>query len=164
IVGKSVRRIRYGDDRTSVPRGHGRVSVTSNSGCDDFIAHHAPDDKLSRNAHSTNPTARGTADGAFRLVRLEPISAFDQYNFFHYIDCMTATPMTGPAFLVLTALADGPRHGYGIVREVAELSENRVKLKIGSLYGLLDRLATDKLIELDREEPHNGRLGREYPP
>ena len=29
--------------------------------------------------------------------------------------------MTGQAFFVLTALADGPRHGYGIVGEVAEL-------------------------------------------
>jgi len=70
--------------------------------------------------------------------------------------------MTGHAFLVLTALADGPRHGYGIVREVAELSEGRVKLKIGSLYGLLDRLAAEKLIEPDREEAHDGRLRRYY--
>jgi PadR family transcriptional regulator, regulatory protein PadR len=70
--------------------------------------------------------------------------------------------MTGHAFLALTALAGGPRHGYGIVREVAELSEDRVKLKIGSLYGLLDRLATDKLIEPDHEEAHDGRLRRYY--
>jgi PadR family transcriptional regulator PadR len=75
---------------------------------------------------------------------------------------MAVTPMTGQAFLVLTALADGPRHGYGIVREVAELSEGRVHLKIGSLYGLLDRLAADKLIEPDREEAHDGRLRRYY--
>jgi len=46
--------------------------------------------------------------------------------------------MTGQAFFVLTALASGPRHGYGIVREVAELSQGRVQLKIGSLYGVLD--------------------------
>ena len=75
---------------------------------------------------------------------------------------MAVTPLAGQAFLVLTALADGPRHGYGIVREVAELSEGRVHLKIGSLYGLLDRLATDKLIEPDREEAHDGRLRRYY--
>ncbi|HEX8006414.1 MAG TPA: helix-turn-helix transcriptional regulator [Trebonia sp.] len=75
---------------------------------------------------------------------------------------MAGIPMTGQAFLVLTALADGPRHGYGIVREVTELSEGRVHLKIGSLYGLLDRLAADKLIEPDREEAHDGRLRRYY--
>jgi PadR family transcriptional regulator, regulatory protein PadR len=66
--------------------------------------------------------------------------------------------MTGQAFFVLTALADGPRHGYGIVREVEELSQGRVELKIGSLYGVLDRLATEGLIEPDREEAHDGRL------
>jgi PadR family transcriptional regulator, regulatory protein PadR len=70
--------------------------------------------------------------------------------------------MTGQAFFVLTALADGPRHGYGIVREVTELSQGRVKLKIGSLYGVLDRLTTDGLIEPDREEAHDGRLRRYY--
>ena len=70
--------------------------------------------------------------------------------------------MTGQAFFVLTALADGPRHGYGIVREVAELSQDRVKLKIGSLYGVLDRLAAGGLIEADREEAHDGRLRRYY--
>ena len=70
--------------------------------------------------------------------------------------------MTGQAFFVLTALAGGPRHGYGIVGEVAELSQGRVTLKIGSLYGVLDRLAAEGLIEADREEAHDGRLRRYY--
>src|ERR1700722_8062255 len=75
---------------------------------------------------------------------------------------MAIRSMTGQAFFVLTALADSPRHGYGIVREVTELSQGRVKLKIGSLYGVLDRLAADGLIEPDREEAHDGRLRRYY--
>src|SRR5271169_4489443 len=75
---------------------------------------------------------------------------------------MAVRPMTGQAFFVLTALADGPRHGYGIVGEVDELSQGRVKLKIGSLYGVLDRLAAEGLIEPDREEAHDGRLRRYY--
>jgi PadR family transcriptional regulator, regulatory protein PadR len=70
--------------------------------------------------------------------------------------------MTGQAFFVLTALADGPRHGHGIVSDVAELSQGRVRLKIGSLYGVLDRLAAEGLIEPDREEAHDGRLRRYY--
>jgi PadR family transcriptional regulator PadR len=70
--------------------------------------------------------------------------------------------MTGQAFFVLTALADGPRHGYGIVGEVAELSRGRVRLKIGSLYGVLERLAAEGLIEPDREEAYDGRLRRYY--
>jgi DNA-binding PadR family transcriptional regulator len=75
---------------------------------------------------------------------------------------MAAKPMTGQAFFVLTALAEGPRHGYGIVREVAELSQGRVRMKIGGLYGVLDRLAAERLIEQDREEAHDGRLRRYY--
>jgi PadR family transcriptional regulator PadR len=75
---------------------------------------------------------------------------------------MAAKPMTGQAFFVLTALAEGPRHGYGIVGEVAELSRDRVRLKIGGLYGVLDRLAAEGLIEPDREEAHDGRLRRYY--
>jgi PadR family transcriptional regulator PadR len=75
---------------------------------------------------------------------------------------MAARSLTGQAFYVLTALADGPRHGYGIVREVDELSHGRVQLKIGSLYGVLDRLTADGLIEPDREEAHDGRLRRYY--
>jgi PadR family transcriptional regulator, regulatory protein PadR len=70
--------------------------------------------------------------------------------------------MTGQAFFVLTALANGPRHGYGIVGEVADLSSGRVQLKIGGLYGVLERLAAEGLVERDREEAHGGRLRRYY--
>jgi DNA-binding PadR family transcriptional regulator len=75
---------------------------------------------------------------------------------------MAAKPMTGQAFFVLTALADGQRHGYGIVGEVPELSHGRVGPKIGSLYGVLYRLAAEGLIEPDREEARDGRLRRRY--
>src|SRR4051812_41696890 len=70
--------------------------------------------------------------------------------------------MTEPAFFVLTALTGGPRHGYGIVGEVAELSEGRVRLRVGTLYGVLDRLVGDGLVRLDREEVVQGRLRRYY--
>ncbi|BCB74035.1 helix-turn-helix transcriptional regulator [Phytohabitans flavus] len=70
--------------------------------------------------------------------------------------------VTEPAFFILTALVGGPRHGYGIVGEVAELSRGRVQLKIGTLYGVLDRLVGDGLVELDREEAERGRLRRYY--
>jgi DNA-binding PadR family transcriptional regulator len=75
---------------------------------------------------------------------------------------MTQRAMTEPAFLVLTALVGEPRHGYGIVREVEALSEGRLHLKIGTLYGVLDRLAADELVALDREEVRQGRLRRYY--
>ena len=70
--------------------------------------------------------------------------------------------MTQGAFFVLVALTDEPRHGYGIVQEVDALSDGRVQLGIGTLYGVLDRLTENELIELDREEVHRGRLRRYY--
>ena len=86
----------------------------------------------------------------------------DLYHVLHNIEGMAFTAMTGHAFFVLTALAGGPRHGYGIVGVVDGLSRGRVRLKIGSLYGVLDRLAADGLIEADREETRDGRLRRYY--
>jgi PadR family transcriptional regulator, regulatory protein PadR len=70
--------------------------------------------------------------------------------------------MTEPAFFILTALVDEPRHGYGIVGEVAELSGGRVRLKVGTLYGVLDRLVDHGLVEPDHEEVQQGRLRRYY--
>ncbi|WP_243710152.1 PadR family transcriptional regulator [Micromonospora sp. KC213] len=75
---------------------------------------------------------------------------------------MAPRTMTEPAFFILTALLDAPRHGYGIVADVTELSQGRVQLKIGSLYGVLDRLVTDGLVEPDRDEAWQGRLRRYY--
>jgi DNA-binding PadR family transcriptional regulator len=70
--------------------------------------------------------------------------------------------MTEPAFFILTALVDAPRHGYGIVGEVAELSDGRVRLKVGTLYGVLDRMVDQGLVELDHDEVQHGRLRRYY--
>lgn len=70
--------------------------------------------------------------------------------------------MTEPAFFILAALAGAPQHGYGILGDVEQLSGGRVTLKVGSLYGVLDRLAAERLVELDREEPHHGRLRRYF--
>ncbi|GGK30970.1 hypothetical protein GCM10010124_24770 [Pilimelia terevasa] len=70
--------------------------------------------------------------------------------------------MTEPAFFVLAALVDAPRHGYGVVAEVADLSGGRVALKVGTLYGVLDRLVAEGAVAPDREETHQGRLRRYY--
>lgn len=75
---------------------------------------------------------------------------------------MATRSLTEPAFLVLTALAGAPRHGYGILGEVATLSQGRVRLKVGTLYGVLDRLVADGLVELDHEEVRDGRLRKYY--
>ena len=70
--------------------------------------------------------------------------------------------MTEPGFFVLTALVGEPRHGYGIVGEVDALSGRAGAAENWLPYGILDRLVTEGLVELDREEPHQGRLRRYY--
>lgn len=67
-----------------------------------------------------------------------------------------------PSFLVLTALAAGTQHGYGIIKDVHTLSEGAVTLRVGTLYGALDRLAADGLVAVDREEVVDSRLRRYY--
>lgn len=70
--------------------------------------------------------------------------------------------LTEPAYFVLAALVDGPRHGYDIAARAAELSDDRVKLSAGTLYGVLERLSDGGQIKLDHEETVNGRLRRYY--
>jgi DNA-binding PadR family transcriptional regulator len=65
-------------------------------------------------------------------------------------------------FLILTALAGGAQHGYGIIADVEQISGERVRLKAGTLYAALDRLRDDGLIEIDREEIVDSRLRRYY--
>ena len=64
--------------------------------------------------------------------------------------------------MILTALADGSQHGYGIITDVEEISGGRVRLRAGTLYTALERLRGDDLIEVDREEIVDGRLRRYY--
>jgi PadR family transcriptional regulator PadR len=71
-------------------------------------------------------------------------------------------PMREPTYFILAALLDGPSHGYGLIKEAAALSGGRVRLTAGTLYGALDRLAAEGLVEGDREELVNGRRRRYY--
>ncbi|MFB7703477.1 PadR family transcriptional regulator, partial [Streptomyces niveus] len=75
---------------------------------------------------------------------------------------MTERVLQEPTLLVLTALADAPRHGYAIAQEVKSLSGDRVVLRTGTLYGALDRLLKDGLIDVHREEIVDGRARKVY--
>jgi PadR family transcriptional regulator, regulatory protein PadR len=70
--------------------------------------------------------------------------------------------MREPTYFILAALLDGPSHGYGLIQEAATLSDGRVRLTAGTLYGALDRLAAEGLVEGDREEVVSGRRRRYY--
>ena len=56
-------------------------------------------------------------------------------------------PMTETAFYILLSLSE-PRHGYGIAKYVSELTENRIKLGSGTIYGTLTKMQRDGLIRI----------------
>ncbi len=56
-------------------------------------------------------------------------------------------PLTEPVLLILLSLAEQPRHGYSILKDVALISDDRVNLSTGTLYGALRRLLEDGWIE-----------------
>ncbi|MGH3146594.1 MAG: PadR family transcriptional regulator [Rubrobacter sp.] len=62
-------------------------------------------------------------------------------------------PLTPVALNVLLALADGERHGYGIMLEVRERTGGRVRLGPGTLYGAIKRLKAGGVIEEVGEGP-----------
>jgi DNA-binding PadR family transcriptional regulator len=75
---------------------------------------------------------------------------------------MAERAMQEATFLILTALATGSQHGYGIITEVGQISGGRVRLRAGTLYTALDRLRIDEMIAVDREEIVDNRLRRYY--
>jgi DNA-binding PadR family transcriptional regulator len=62
-------------------------------------------------------------------------------------------PLTPAIVHILLALADGDRHGYGIMQEVARLTDGAVRMGPGTLYGTIKRLLAAKLIEAADERP-----------
>ena len=75
---------------------------------------------------------------------------------------MATRAMQEATFLILTALAAGAQHGYGIITDVQQISGGRVRLRAGTLYTALDRLRGEELIEVDHEEVVDTRLRRYY--
>ncbi len=76
--------------------------------------------------------------------------------------CMTGRAIQEPTLLLLTALADAPRHGYALIQEIDAISAGRVKMRTGTLYAALDRLLDQGLIRVERDEVVDGRARRTY--
>ena len=68
-------------------------------------------------------------------------------------DPETFLPLTPAAFHILLALADGEKHGYGIMQEVTAISNGQIKLGPGTLYGTIKRMLADGWIEESDERP-----------
>ena len=56
------------------------------------------------------------------------------------MDLDSVIPLTETTTLILLSLAEAPRHGYAIMKDVEQLSDARVHLSTGTLYGALKRL------------------------
>src|SRR5918994_2863134 len=68
-------------------------------------------------------------------------------------DPVDLLPLTPVAQHVLLALADGERHGYGIMLEVRERTGGKVRLGPGTLYGVIKRLKEGGVIEESGKRP-----------
>jgi DNA-binding PadR family transcriptional regulator len=62
-------------------------------------------------------------------------------------------PLTPAVFHILVALSEGERHGYAIMRQVAEDTDGSLQLGPGTLYGCLKRMLSARLIEESDERP-----------
>ena len=68
---------------------------------------------------------------------------------------MEPLPLTEPVLLILLSLAGQPRHGYSILKDVEQMSDGRVVLSTGTLYGALRRLLDDDWIEPFKEQDNS---------
>ena len=78
------------------------------------------------------------------------------------MDIETKLPLSEATLLILLSLAPQPRHGYAIMKDVAALSDGRVQLSTGTLYGALKRLLEHDWIERFDETVVDGRERKAY--
>ena len=60
-------------------------------------------------------------------------------------------PMTETAYYILLSLTE-PRHGYGIIKRVEEMTDGRLQLGSGTIYGTLTKMHKDGLITIYADE------------
>ncbi|HZW04908.1 MAG TPA: PadR family transcriptional regulator [Anaerolineaceae bacterium] len=70
-----------------------------------------------------------------------------------HAEIQSLLPLTPTVFHMLLALADGEKHGYGIMQAVAEETQGQMQIRTGSLYGSIQRMIEAGLIEETNERP-----------
>ena len=71
-------------------------------------------------------------------------------------------PLKPKVLHILLSLADGPRHGYSIMQEVAARSDGQVRIWPAGLYGALRELEEQDLIVESDKRPSNDDERRRY--
>lgn len=79
-------------------------------------------------------------------------------------DYLSHLPLREPTFFILLSLSPGPKHGYAILKDTETLSDGRLKLSTGTLYGAIKRLLDDDWIRpVDDPLPtHSDRQRKAY--
>jgi DNA-binding PadR family transcriptional regulator len=79
-------------------------------------------------------------------------------------DQIKQLPLREPTLFIILSLTPGPKHGYAIIKEVESLSEGRVNLSTGTLFGAIKRLLEDGWIKQVADPiPNNGgRIRKAY--
>ena len=77
-------------------------------------------------------------------------------------DIQEQLPLTEATLFILLSLAQGPQHGYAILKEVEALSDGRVVLSTGTLYGALKRMLDAGWLERLEEPEPEGRERKAY--
>jgi DNA-binding PadR family transcriptional regulator len=68
-------------------------------------------------------------------------------------DAAEPKPLTEAVLLILLSLANKPRHGYALMKDIETLSNGRVCLSTGTLYGALRRLLEDEwIVRFEQED------------
>lgn len=70
-------------------------------------------------------------------------------------DSQSFLPLTEATFFILLSLFSGPKHGYAIMKEVAQISDGRITFSTGTLYGALKRLLNQGWIARNGEDKDN---------
>ena len=77
------------------------------------------------------------------------------------IEVQTNLPLTEVTYFILLSISPGRKHGYAIMKDVEQLSEGRVMLSTGTLYGAIKRLLDLGWIErADDPQPANNNRER----
>jgi DNA-binding PadR family transcriptional regulator len=76
------------------------------------------------------------------------------------MDYQDKLPLSEAVFFILLSLSPGPKHGYAIMKDVQALSDSRVSLSTGTLYGALKRLLEGGWVRRIDEDGGDGS-GRE---
>jgi len=65
----------------------------------------------------------------------------------HVVAHSKQKPLSEAVLFILTSLAEEPRHGYALIKDIERLSHGRVRLSTGTLYGAIRRLVEAGWIE-----------------